>query len=459
VRRTSTASRVLIGLLLAVSAVSAGDTAPDYVSELLPNGLRVSILPDPSSPLVATQVWYHVGAVNEDERSRGLAHLFEHMMFGRTLQRGERDYWQHHHRNGGSNNAYTSADETVYVSQVPPGAHLQVLEMEADRMRNLVIDDETLENEKKIVTEELRMRTENDPFVRVLVAAQQAVLGEHPYAFDPGGSKEDVAAATVESCREFYDSFYRPNNAHLVIVGPVDPEETLEEVRSRFGPIPSGGKTPGDVAPLVGWTYPREVVLEEDLPPVETAILAFPLPPADAGEHWTLQVMAQLLSWGEVVPYREEMVTRRRKAIEAGTQFLFFRRGGAAILYSATLPYRRKKTAFRLMNEARQELSGLDWLNEESLAGAKRTLRARELNAAYFAGTRGGAIGMSQWWFGDGSLALERSSRIEAVTLEQVADAYREYIGEADPVRLYIKPERVPALVRLFGWVYPLVSR
>ena len=109
--------------------------------------------------------------------------------------------------------------------------------------------------------------------------------------------------------------------------------------------------------PLIGWSYPPEVVLEEDLPPVETAIHVFPLPPSGSEEYWSLQVLAQLLSGGEVVPFREEIVTRRRKAVEAGTQFLFFRRGGAAILFSASLPYRRKTTAHRLMDEARGELS------------------------------------------------------------------------------------------------------
>jgi zinc protease len=164
-------------------------------------------------PIVATQVWYHVGSANEDENSRGLAHLFEHLMFGATGTYARGDYSRFITAAGGDDNAFTSPDETVYVAEVPPVAYEEVLRREADRMRHLAITEDNLANEKKIVTEELRMRGENDPVARLLVKAQQALLGDHPYAYDPSGSKEDVGNATVTRCRAFYDRYYHPNNA------------------------------------------------------------------------------------------------------------------------------------------------------------------------------------------------------------------------------------------------------
>ena len=202
--------------------------------------MQISILADPRMPLVATQIWYHVGSANEPQGSRGLAHLFEHLMFGPTAQRGERDYWDHHHRNGGETNAYTTPDETVYVSEIPPEHALGVLQREAERMRGLLLDAGLLENEKRIVTEELRLRIENDPLARIFQGATAGLLGDHPYAILPTGTKQDLAQATLDSCRAFYDRFYHPNQAHLVIVGPVHTRSMLKIARELFGPIPAG---------------------------------------------------------------------------------------------------------------------------------------------------------------------------------------------------------------------------
>src|SRR6185295_7517784 len=154
------------------------------VQETLPNGLEVTILADASMPVVATQVWYHVGSANEAEGRRGLAHLFEHLMFGATANSLRGDYDRFVTGVGGEDNAFTSPDETIYVSEVPPEAADEIVRREADRMRNAALTQENLDNEKKIVTEELRRGTENDPLARLLVQAQRALLGEHPYAYD-----------------------------------------------------------------------------------------------------------------------------------------------------------------------------------------------------------------------------------------------------------------------------------
>ena len=175
------------------------DEAPaELLSTRLDNGLQVTILPDPESRFVATNLWYHVGSANEQTSSRGFAHLFEHLMFGDTKTYGKREYAALHHRFGGYENAYTTFDETVYISEITPGQHRRVLEMEADRMVNLVLSQENLDNEKRIVSEEIRASLENDPFARIMRATLEAVLGDHPYGHPPAGTREDVAAATLE---------------------------------------------------------------------------------------------------------------------------------------------------------------------------------------------------------------------------------------------------------------------
>jgi zinc protease len=428
------------------------------VETTLPNGLEVTILPDPTMPVVATQVWYHVGAANEAGDKRGLAHLFEHLMFGATTTSARGDYGKFVTSVGGDDNAYTSPDETIYVSEVPPGAEGEILRREADRMRHLELTEENLANEKKIVTEELRLRTENDPMARLLVKAQRALLGDHPYAFDPSGSKADVAAATIDSCRAFYDAYYHPNNAHVVVVGPVDPERELATIRETFGALDRAGSTPADVPALDTWTFPPETELEEDIPPVAVALVGAALPPADAKDADALEVLHEVLAGGSVDPLREIVVSRRKMAVEAGIETITLRRGGGLVFYSASLPYRRKKTAMRVLDEAIAELDRLAWLTDETLASGKRRLLKDDADAQVIAAERAQAIGQARWWQGSTSLAFDRAARINAVTRDQVVTAWRTHVRDAKKIRVYVRPEHVPAYIRMFGWLYPLFS-
>jgi zinc protease len=451
---------LLLSILLAAvpAAAPAPAAPPGYVSETLPNGLRVSILPDPTMPIVATQVWYHVGSANEEPASRGLAHLFEHLLFGGTPSHPERAVWDHHEAFGGDTNAFTSFDETVYVSAIPPSGFDDVLELEADRMVNLSLDEENLANEKRIVTEELRLSTENDPLSRLFTAVLEGILGEHPYALTPVGTKEDVAAATLDRAREFYRRHYGPRNAHLVVVGPVDATATLARVHAAFGPLAPGGETPADVPDVTTLELPELLVLEEDLPPVEIAVIGFPLPASSHPDGPAIEVLRQILAAGALDLFEDELVRRRHRALLAGTETQRARRGGVVAFYAANLPYRRRATAFRHLEEARAFLGRFEWLDGARLSAAKRALAARHAQRGYHAAAMADAIGRAAWWQGDEASAFDETARIEAVTLEDVQAAFRRYILDAKPVKVYVRPERVPLHVRLFGWLYPLLG-
>jgi len=445
------------GLAAALCAAPAPAAPPaGYVAETLPNGLRVSIVADPTLPVVATQVWYHVGSANEEPRSRGLAHLFEHLMFGGTPERPRRFVWDRHEACGGDVNAFTSFDETVYVSEVPPAGFAGLIELEADRMVRLDLTEENLANEKRIVTEELRVSTENDPWSRLFVAAFKRLLGEHPYALTPAGTKEDIAAASLEQVREFYRRYYGPGNAHLVVVGPVDAEQTLSRVWAAFGVLPATGVTPEDVPEITGWAFPPFTELRDDLPPVEIAVIGFPLPAADHPDAEAIAILQEALAGGAVDPLEDELVRRRRRAVDAGTQTTSARRGGVLAFYAANLPYRRRDTAFADLERARRSLAGFAWLDAERLESIKRKLRFQEQERRYRAAALADALGRAAWWERDETRAFDRAERLDAVTLEQVQAACRRYVLDPRPVRLYLRPRHVPLGVRLFGWLYPL---
>ena len=442
-----------------VGAEGLADLESRVVSRRLANGLEVTIVPDARLETVATQVWVHVGSANEEEQTRGFAHLFEHLMFGGTASHPKEDYALLHERHGGYENAFTSFDETVYVSEIAPEGHDEVLALEADRLVNLALSEENLANEKKIVTEELRLRTENDPMVRVMLRALEAILGEHPYALSPAGTREDIARATLEHAREFYRRYYRPTNAHLVVVGPVDPQHVLARIEEVFGPLEAGEGPPADVPEVLGWPMPELVRLEEDLPPVETVLVGFPLPTPRHPDHAALAVMRELLGGGRVDPFVEELVRRRKKAVYAQTEHLEFRRGGAVIFAAAFLPYHRERTERRLVRESLEVLGRMQWLDEASFEGARRRLLRRVYGEAYSPVALADSLGRARWWRGDEKLALHRAEELRAVSQEDVRRVFRKYVTDAEPVTLVIRPERVPLYVRLFGWLYPLVQR
>ncbi len=452
-------SALFVALLLAtcLAPALADGPPPGTIRETLPNGLAVTIVPDASMPVVATQVWYHVGSANEEPKTRGFAHLFEHLMFGGTPNQPKRAVWDLHERYGGSNNAYTAFDDTVYVSTIPPAGHARLLELEADRMVNLSLTEENLVNEKKIVTEELRLRGENDPFSRLFVKGLKALLGDHPYALEPSGTKEDIAAATLDHAREFYGRYYRPKNAHLVVVGPVDAAATLAQVKETFGALAADGVTPPDVPSLSTWTFPEHVALSEDLPPVKVAVLGFPLPPADHADATTLEVIAALLSWGHVNPVEENLVRKRKLAVYAGTDVMTMRRGGALMFFSASLPYRRKTSAFRYLDEARKDLARFEWVDEKKLAAVKRRLMLSDLQGDFYASSVAGRIGHAAWYEGNEARAWDENARLEKVTLDDVRTVFRRYVVDARPVEVWVTPEHVPLWVRLFGWLFPVV--
>jgi len=271
------------------------------------------------------------------------------------------------------------------------------------------------------------------------------------------GTHEDLAAASLPSLRAFYARWYVPANAQVVVVGPVDATATLEVIRGAFGGIPAGeAATRRQVPAVTAHTFPAALTLREDIPPVEVTLLGFPLPPADAAEADAVTVMLEMLTGRKVDPVREELVVRRKRGLEAGTQGVTFRRGGALVLYVANLPYRRQRTAFRDLEETRRALAGGSWLSPRSLRAAQRALLRKDADARYFAAQMAQELGRETWWRGDPAQALARGSRLQAVTLDDVRAVWERFVVRAEPVRLSIEPRRVPWYVAAFGWLVPL---
>ncbi len=205
----------------------------------LPNGLKVIVCEKNTSPMVQMEVWYRVGSKDEWDGVRGMAHMFEHMMFrGSKKYSGEGDVYIHEmEKLGATINAYTTFDRTVYWQELPKENIEKVFDMEADRMENLILDQKVLDTEREVVGEELRLG-ENNWYNRMGSERYKHLYpDQHPYKVDVIGNLDEITAYTTKQCQDFYDKYYSPNNAYLVIVGDVKAEQIFEFAKKYFGPI------------------------------------------------------------------------------------------------------------------------------------------------------------------------------------------------------------------------------
>ncbi|MBA4241806.1 MAG: hypothetical protein C0448_13860 [Sphingobacteriaceae bacterium] len=230
-----------IVVLIAFLGICMNSSAIEFPikSFILPNGLKVIVCEKNTSPMVQMEVWYRVGSKDEWDGVRGMAHMFEHMMFrGSKNFNGEGDVYIHEmEKLGAQINAYTTFDRTVYWQELPKENIEKVFAMEADRMENLILDQKVLDTEREVVGEELRLG-ENNWYNRLSSEKYKHLYpAGHPYQVDVIGYLEEITKFTTKQCQDFYDKYYSPNNAYLVIVGDVKAEQIFEYAKTYFGPI------------------------------------------------------------------------------------------------------------------------------------------------------------------------------------------------------------------------------
>src|SRR5690606_26887787 len=225
---------VLMGFALLSPALAASPPVHEY---RLDNGMRIFVREDHRAPVVVSMVWYVAGSVDEVNGTTGVAHVLEHMMFKGTERVPGGEFSRRVARAGGRDNAFTSRDYTAYFQTLHRDHLPLVLEMEADRMTNLVLNDDEFEKELRVVMEERRWRTDDRPHSLMYERLMATALLAHPYRQPVIGWMSDLQNMRADDARAWYRSWYAPNNALLVVVGDVTAEEVLALARKHFGPI------------------------------------------------------------------------------------------------------------------------------------------------------------------------------------------------------------------------------
>ncbi|MBW2237161.1 MAG: insulinase family protein [Deltaproteobacteria bacterium] len=354
------------------------DPAAGAVTTRLPNGLVVLTLEDHATPVVSFQVWVQVGS-RDETRYTGLAHLFEHMMFKGSKNIEPEQHARLIQARGGRLNAWTNRDFTVYFEDVTSETLPLVIELEAERISNLEVTLEMLTSERQVVLEERRMRTEDKPSGRAYEALLATAFVAHPYRRPVIGWRSDVEAVTVEACQDFFDTFYRPNNIILSIVGDFDTDEALERIRETFGKLKSHGAIPRNPTLEPEQMGERRANVHFDLrSPVLAAV--WHAPPAGHPDAEALDVASMILSGGRSSRLYQNLVYEAQQALYAEGGYMELQRAGLFMAYAGVRPDGRIEEVERLFFEQ------IALLREEPVSAAELAKAKRQLEVSLVSG-------------------------------------------------------------------------
>ena len=300
------------------STITENDGA--LYKEVLPNGLKVFALKDPNAPLAVFQIWYNAGSIHEQVGKTGLAHLLEHLMFKGTPAYGPKMFSKIISRAGGVDNAGTNKDYVFYHQKLAPDKLYLSIDLEADRMRNLIMDAKETLAERDVVMEERRMRNEDDPQHTVYEEVMAAAFKNSPYRWPVIGWMQDIKRITREDLYNYYRKYYVPNNATIIIAGNIDVDSLMQKIRSEFGSIPKGEdiKNPDIDEPEQFGERRLYVKKEAELPYV---LCAFKAPNLFNEDSLALEVLAGVLSGGKSSRMYKSLIDEKRIALSADASY------------------------------------------------------------------------------------------------------------------------------------------
>ncbi|MBZ9959919.1 MULTISPECIES: pitrilysin family protein [unclassified Mesorhizobium] len=327
-RKTLLATSLALVIAGLVPAAFAADKRPaefKVTDFLLDNGMEVVVIPDHRSPIVTHMVWYKVGSADEPPGKSGIAHFFEHLMFKATANHAAGEFDRAVSDIGGSNNAFTSYDYTAFHETVAPSALELMMSFEADRMRNLILTDDVIKTERDVILEERRSRIDNSPEA-VLEEELDATLWQNqPYRIPVIGWMQEMEQLNRTDAIAFYNKYYQPNNAVLIVAGDVEPDTVKALAEKTYGKIARGPDLPPRVRPVEPEQNTRRTVTLSDarvsVPNFSTQWVVPSYHTAKPGEAEALDLLAEILGGGNRSRLYQALVVRQGIASNAGAYF------------------------------------------------------------------------------------------------------------------------------------------
>jgi len=415
----------------------------------LQNGLFVSLSEDHTAPIVAVNLWYHVGSANEPPGRTGFAHLFEHMLFQGSADVQANEHFELVQRAGGTLNGSTWLERTNYFETLPSNQLELALWLEANRMGALLpaMTQQKLDTQRDVVKNERRWSMDNQPYGSWLEKLPALCFPpEHPFHHSLMGSMEDLTAASLGDISQFFATFYTPDNAVLSIAGDFDPADARRLVERHFGPIARGGRKPPlpdmSLPPVFG-QWKREVVPDDVMLP--RLFLAFRSPAFGTPAYYPASVCGAILGLRNGSRLKRRLVREREVAAET-TAFTFDLAKGSDLLV-VDVTARPGVPAEQLEQEVALEIDALvrDGVTEAEVERAVALIQTMFVSSMQEASERADKLSMFATYFGDPNLLNEEVDRYRAVTADQVNAYAAERLGENNRASLvYVAREEEP---------------
>ncbi len=423
-------------LLLPLAAMAAQTF--DYQESTLDNGLKVITLEDFSCPIVAVQVWYHVGSKNERADRQGFAHMFEHMMFRGTDKLGPEAHFAWIRGSGGDANGFTSFDMTAYVNTLPANQLDLALWLEAERMMFLKIDQEGFDTERQVVSEERRQRL-NEPYGTIFERAMPLVFQKHPYRWLPIGKIHDLNQSTVEELKAFWDTYYVPDNATLVIVGAVHHKDALKAAQRFFGWMPRLPEPPKQPELEPAQTAPREATLTEGIGPAPLLRCLYRAVPENNPDYVPIEVLSHILGGGESSRLYRDLVKDKRICQDASAELWGLEQDGLLMLGIELLPNGNVEGARRAMYA---QIEGIrkNLVSPEELDKAKNQLRRSVVTDTLTVESKAQAIGDAVILHGSPECLNQQLDDINRVTAQDVQRVAQTYLAATRLTEIKVEP-------------------
>ncbi len=405
----------------------------------LPNGLRVRLLPDASAPTVSFYTFFQVGSRNEKLGVTGISHLFEHMMFNGAAKYGPKEFDRVLESRGGHSNAYTSNDVTAYYEDFASDALETVVDLEADRMRSLRLTGDSLEQEREVVKEERRLRTENSIFGLMEEQLEALVFLAHPYRWPVIGWMEDIERISRDDCEAFFRTYYAPNNAAIYAVGDFDPDRALALVQHQYGDIPAGPR-PGPV-PLGEPAQRGERRAVVRYPAQAPALLVgWRGPAARSPDSAALDVLQVCLAVGESSRLRRRLVHEEELAVSVSISWGWRIDPGVFLAFAELAPGVRTDRAEAVLWEE-LERAATKGVSAAEVRRAHALLRSSVLHELATHHGLAHALGQAEALLGDWREAGRALEHYAAVGPKDVRRVAADYLDPSKRCVVVLDPE------------------
>jgi len=418
----------------------------------LANGLRVIVKEDRRAPTAVHMVWYRIGSMDEVDGSSGVAHVLEHMMFKGTPSVGPGEFSKRVAAAGGRDNAFTSRDYTAYFQQIPKQKLEEMMQLEADRMRHLTLDPQEFEQEIKVVMEERRMRTDDNPQAKLFEQMNAVGFLAHPYRRPIIGWMSDLENMSVADTRAWYEAWYVPNNAFLVISGDVDHQEVFALAQKHYGALAARPLPPRLATAEPRQDGPRHITVKApaELPVIIMGYKAPALKDIDKdSDPYALQMLAAILDGHDAARFNKKLVREDKVALTVGIDYDNTARGPGMFYLSGTPSAGRTVAELERALRAEIERVQKDGVSDAELKRARAQLVASEvykLDSLFGQAMEIGQIESAGLSYRQLNRMLEKLRAVSAADVQAVAGKYFSddalTIGVLDPQALDSKPRR-----------------